>query len=143
MSHFCQPTLWDNYCDYGWKEGTLEKYLNPFLEIFCKTSEMPPPAFTIFFTVVSEYLIYMRIMLFSVEISSVLLRNRTYLSLIESLNRMISNSIDVRLSKHQKFIRQDFTQWKLDKKPVFISLNPVPGKMVKFNFGLNQSLRKL
>ena len=55
---------------------------------------------------------------------------------------MISNSMDVRLSKHKKFTRQDFTQWKLDKKSVFISLNPVTGKMVKFNFGLNQSLSK-
>ena len=55
---------------------------------------------------------------------------------------MISNSIDVRLSKHKKFTWQDFTQWKLDKRPVFISLDLVTGKMVKFNFGLNQSLSK-
>ena len=37
------------------KEGTLEKYLSPFREIFCKTGKV---SLTINSTVVSEYLIY-------------------------------------------------------------------------------------
>ena len=43
------------------KEGTLEKYLSPFREIFCKTGKV---SLTINSTVVSEYLIYKCMMLF-------------------------------------------------------------------------------
>ena len=37
--------------------GILEKYVTPVREILFKTSKLPPPAFTIYSTVVSEYLI--------------------------------------------------------------------------------------
>ena len=48
----------------------LEKYLTPVREILSKTGKLPPHAFTIYSTVVSEYLISLYIRAFSVVVSS-------------------------------------------------------------------------
>ena len=79
--------------------GILEKYLTPVREILSKTGKLPPHAFTIYSTVVSEYLISLYIM-HNAFFSCYQLRNRTCIKsvVIESLNSMMSNSIDMSVS---------------------------------------------